>query len=280
LVKPLSDVLNYYAPIGQTVGQLAPTPAPASLVLGGVTCIMSISSRFLDFQEKIAETLTEMGDKLEILQQYEKYVYHTDEQIQSAPTDIHGQVQSALTGIYGQVQSALIDIYGDILDFCTQSARLLVDDKGLPKSTSRTFRKSLRKSFKDELGSIVKKFHYDFDRFKGRAEVCKERKEDPARRLQSEIYHQMSHQMLQQTQDSQKMYTSLFFAAQNMQGQSGQQMMAENRRRGEDARIRKGLYLLPWETHLLTQPKRRNDEKSLIGFLQFLLMLNSLKSLT
>jgi hypothetical protein len=62
LIRPLFNTMNMYAPIARTMIQADPTSS--ALVLGGITCIMSISSRFLDHQEKIVDVLAEMSPKL------------------------------------------------------------------------------------------------------------------------------------------------------------------------------------------------------------------------
>src|SRR5580700_9316923 len=57
LLNPLFQTMNMYAPIAQTMIQADPTSS--SLILGGITCIMAISSRFLDYQEKMAKMLSD-----------------------------------------------------------------------------------------------------------------------------------------------------------------------------------------------------------------------------
>ena len=136
LLNPLFETMNMYAPIAQTMIQADPTSS--SLILGAITCVMAISKRFEEYQEKIAKMLSEMLGKLEILTKYGENIYKNN----------------------GQMQQAIIDVYGDVLDFCVQASRLFLDDKGNERNSLKTFLTSLGKSFEVKFSDVL----YRFDR--------------------------------------------------------------------------------------------------------------------
>jgi ankyrin repeat domain-containing protein 50 len=160
LINPLFQTMNMYAPIAQTMIQA--DPSSSSLVLGGITCIMSISSRFLDYQEKMAKTLSEMLEKLEILLQYGASVYRNN-----AP-----------------VQTALMEVYGDILQFCIEASRLFLDDSGQPRSSIKTLLASLRQPFESKFSEILYKFDRHLKAFEEKAKLVDRERIESGRAMQ------------------------------------------------------------------------------------------------
>jgi ankyrin repeat domain-containing protein 50 len=175
LISPLFQTMNMYAPIAQTMIQA--DPSSSSLVLGGITCIMSISSRFLDYQEKIAKMLSEMLEKLEILLEYGASVYRSN----------------------AQVQTALMKVYGDILQFCIEASRLFLDDSGQPRSSLKTFVASLRQPFESKFSDIVYKFERHLTAFEERAKLVDRERMEADRALQFQF---MRHQIFESNQSS------------------------------------------------------------------------------
>ena len=108
-LKPLIDALNMYAPIAHTMSQA--DPSPSAFVLGGISCVLSILPRFLEYQASIIEMLSNMADGMALLSRYEKEIYEND----------------------AQIQKCLIDLYGDVLDFCREASKLLYEENGKPR---------------------------------------------------------------------------------------------------------------------------------------------------
>ena len=161
--------MNMYAPIAEAMIQADPTPS--ALILGGITCIMSISKRFQEYQERIAKMLSEMLEKLDILLKYGTNIYKNN----------------------SQVQSALIEVYGDVLDFCIQASKLFLDDKGKERSSLKTFLTSLGKSFESKFSDILYRFDRHIKAFESAATyVDRERgeadREVASQFMQSQIY--------------------------------------------------------------------------------------------
>jgi hypothetical protein len=133
-----------YLPVAQTMASA--NPMPAAFVLGGISCLLSVPSRFLDFQEKIADMLWEMGESFSLLTEYGD-LYQSD----------------------ANLQQLLIELFGDIFDFCREASKLLYDKDGLHRDTSKMIFKSLWQDYEMALGSIAKRFHRHFDMFQKRA---------------------------------------------------------------------------------------------------------------
>jgi len=145
ILHPLFEFMNMYAPIAQTMIQADPTPS--ALIFGGITCVMSISKRFRDYQEKMLKMLSEMLEKLDILLKYGDNVYKND----------------------SEVQKALMEVYGDILDFCVHASRLFLDDKGNERSSLKTLFTSLWTSFESKFSEILYRFERHIKAFESYA---------------------------------------------------------------------------------------------------------------
>ena len=139
-LQPLFQTFNLYAPIANTIAQ--GDPSPSSFILGGITCLLSIPGRFLEFQSKITETFADMAKELKILPFYDRKIY-TDDPI---------------------VLEALIAVHIDVLEFCREASKFVYKD-GRLRSSLKIFGTSLTKSYNDKLGGIVLRFYKDLEHF-------------------------------------------------------------------------------------------------------------------
>ncbi|WYZ41988.1 hypothetical protein EsH8_V_000883 [Colletotrichum jinshuiense] len=69
-VKPVYDFVSNFVPVASAVSEFS--PVPFSAVLGGITCILSISVKVDDYQAKMVESLDQMMFQLELLKDYKK----------------------------------------------------------------------------------------------------------------------------------------------------------------------------------------------------------------
>lgn len=147
-VRPWYRVMNQYAPVAETIMQADPTSS--TILLGGITCILSISDRYGNFPEKIMDTLSVMGDKIDLLTKYGEDVYQDND----------------------SVQGAIVEVFADVLRFNKRALQLLLHEDGRPKSTARMFFKSVISSFQGHFGDIVGKFEKDLAKFEEQAKLC------------------------------------------------------------------------------------------------------------
>jgi hypothetical protein len=212
LIKPLFETMNMYAPIARTMVQADPTSS--ALILGGITCIMSISSRFLDYQEKIVDVLSEMGEELEVLLEYGSNIYPDDD----------------------RVQSSLMVVFGDVLQFCSEVWNIFRDKNGEPRSSVKTFLTSLGKSFEMKFGEILSKFDKDLQVFNERALLCDRREKKAFQHLQLQF-------MERQFVETRENFSGMFSMGQRMIATANQGWLEENQtrmqRRIEDAQAKK-----------------------------------------
>jgi hypothetical protein len=123
---------------------------------------MQVSSGYLLYQEKLANVLSRMGQKASILTQFGDLWQDDD-----------------------QVQQALIEIYGDILDFCREALKPLLDENGNIKSRIKLFGKTLLKTFNESnFGHITESFEAHLENFKDVALLFRTREEAVFRRKQ------------------------------------------------------------------------------------------------
>jgi hypothetical protein len=132
-LRPLFEFMKLYAPIGTTISALG--PSPCSLIFGGVTCLFSISIRFVEYQEKLVEMLSGMISNLAVVSQYKGLF-----------------LQNA------ELQKALVIVYADILRFCVEASKLFMDDKGKVRSGVPLFRTSVWRPFESKFGELSSGF--------------------------------------------------------------------------------------------------------------------------
>ncbi|KAF5506478.1 Ankyrin-1 [Colletotrichum siamense] len=134
-MKPIHQLASSIAPIMSSASQL--NPMPASLVLGGITCILSLTTRMDDFQSKLLETLEWMGDEVNLVNQYRK-------------ENIFDEDPS--------VKTCEINLAADILKFCVKVTELFYDDLGARKNSMVLALKGLCKDFDARFGDVKTDF--------------------------------------------------------------------------------------------------------------------------
>ncbi|KAI8264960.1 Ankyrin-1 [Colletotrichum sp. SAR11_239] len=134
-MKPIHQLASSIAPIMSSASQL--NPMPASLVLGGITCILSLTTRMDDFQSKLLETLEWMGDEVNLVNQYRK-------------ENIFDEDPS--------VKTCEINLAADILKFCVKVTELFYDELGARKNSMVLALKGLCKDFDARFGDVKTDF--------------------------------------------------------------------------------------------------------------------------
>ncbi|KAF4828588.1 Satratoxin biosynthesis SC1 cluster protein 4 [Colletotrichum tropicale] len=152
-MKPIYQLSNSIAPIVTSASQF--TPMPASLVLGGITCILSLSTRVDDFQSKLLETLEWMADEVDLINDYRH------ERI------FDGDVA---------VEACEINLAADILKFCIEVTKLFYDDSGRQKSSLIFALKGLCKDFDVRFGDIKTDFKLHLTSLEKRRDLVNARK--------------------------------------------------------------------------------------------------------
>lgn len=163
LFRPWFSTINQYAPIAQTMIQADPTSS--ALLLGGITCILSISERYLEFPEKILDLLADMGEEIDLLTEYGSDIYRNND----------------------AVQVAIVEVFGDILQFCRLALPLFRGKDGKERSSAHSFLKALKNSFQGYFGDVLKKYETDLRIFEERAKLCDRREERDYRSVQADV---------------------------------------------------------------------------------------------
>ncbi len=191
-------------------------PTSSALILGGITCIMSISKRFEDYQEKMARMLSEMLGKLDILLKYGENIYKDN--------------------ILGQ--KALMEVYGDILDFCVQASRLFLDDRGKERSSFKTFATSLGKSFESKFSDVRYKFDIHLKAFEDIAMYVDREKQEADRRRINADRAVVSRFMQYQIYEGNHIHRGVDFIGEQMLVTNQRQRETSEKERAETLRIR------------------------------------------
>ncbi|KAL0944581.1 uncharacterized protein CTRU02_202468 [Colletotrichum truncatum] len=152
-IKPIYLLANSIAPITTSASQI--NPMPASLVLGGITCILSLSVRLDDFQSKLIETLEWMGDEVDLINLYR---------------------QEGLFGDDPAIKACEINIAADILKFCRKVAKLFYDEDGKKRNTAVFALRTQYKDFDVRFGEVKTNFKLHLDALEKRRDMANIRK--------------------------------------------------------------------------------------------------------
>jgi hypothetical protein len=198
-LEPLVRTVKMYAPIAHTV--LQADPSPSMFVLGGVTCVLSIPSRFLSHQLHIIDSLSEMGNTMSLLTKYDTEIYSNDDHI----------------------QSILTTLIGDVLDFCREASKLVLDEDGSRRRTWKILGRSFWEPWEARMGAIEERFRKNFQYFERSAGLVD-------RRIEKE--HHALHMMGMMHQDhiNQNLMGSLFSIHQTMLADFNRNQFLELRR--------------------------------------------------
>jgi hypothetical protein len=140
-MKPLLQTLNIAAPIATNLTPL--DPKFSSLIPGAISYILTLTSGFLTYQEKLAVMLSAMTEKLTIIIEYH----------QIHPKD-------------PKVGSALVRLYAIVLQFCVEASRIFVNEKGKKRGGGIKFVKSAWDPFEGKFGQFKEDFDNKLDNFR------------------------------------------------------------------------------------------------------------------
>jgi len=166
-MEPIFTTSRKYLTVASTAIQA--DPSPSAWILAGIVCVMQVSSGYLFYQEKLATVLSRMGQKASILTQFDDLCQDDD-----------------------QVQQALVEVYGDILDFCREALKPLLDENGNIKKSLKLFGKTLLKTFNDSnFGYIAESFEAHLENFKDAVLLFRTREEAVFRHKQQMLGQHM-----------------------------------------------------------------------------------------
>jgi ankyrin repeat protein len=134
VIKPLYGIVQSLTSVLSAVSDALPIPS-LSLVLGGIVYVLSFSSRFIDYHNKVVDSISSMLTDLTFVEKFES---------------LYPQNKA--------LQTAAVDVCADIVEFCAEVLKLLLDDKGRERGTSKLFLKSILKDFDSTFGDIRDNF--------------------------------------------------------------------------------------------------------------------------
>ncbi|KAK1640790.1 hypothetical protein BDP81DRAFT_445811 [Colletotrichum phormii] len=149
-LKPVYALVKLIAPLIASADQAS--PFPPSLVIGGITCILSASNRVDDYQSKLIEEMERMVLEIDSINQYRQEGIFQD--------DIG-------------IKACELNLATDILHFCVKVAPVFYDEKGKQRNGLSVAMKLQFKDFDTKFGDIVahcKQHDEDKDRAQRRKE--------------------------------------------------------------------------------------------------------------
>jgi hypothetical protein len=116
LIKPLWDLSKVLAPIASDPWLSQLDPSHSSLILGGVSYLLSFSGRFLDYYDRVLDCLASMLERLPVVEKFEA---------------LHANRQE------DDLRNAAVNICADVLQFCIEASDLFVDERGKIRGSAR-----------------------------------------------------------------------------------------------------------------------------------------------
>ncbi|KXH68636.1 hypothetical protein CSAL01_11705 [Colletotrichum salicis] len=134
-MKPIHVLVKSIHPLMAGVGQV--NPMPSSLILGGITFIVSCGNRVEEYQNKLIEMLEWIGDEIDIINKYR---------------------EEDLTGDDADIKACEIDLATDILKTCIKVVKPFYDERGREKHGFIFAMKAQCQDFASRFGDISAQF--------------------------------------------------------------------------------------------------------------------------
>lgn len=157
LIKPLWDLSKVLAPIASDPWLSQLDPSHSSLILGGVSYLLSFSGRFLDYYDRILDCLASMLERLPVVEKFEA---------------LHANRQE------DDLRNAAVSICADVLQFCIEASNLFVDEHGKIRGSARLLLASMWSSFEAKFGKLSKDFERNVKLFETYAQLASAQKQD------------------------------------------------------------------------------------------------------
>ncbi|KAF4916165.1 Ankyrin-1 [Colletotrichum fructicola] len=148
-IKPIFILAHSIAPITTSASQLS--PMPGSLILGGITCILSFATRVDDYQSRLVEMLEWMGDEIDLINQYR---------------------QDSLFDDNFEMEASENRIAADILKFCSRVAKMFYDADGKEKNGIIFALKAQCKDFDTKFGDLKTHFKLHVEDLKNHRDMA------------------------------------------------------------------------------------------------------------
>ncbi|EXF82276.1 hypothetical protein CFIO01_08163 [Colletotrichum fioriniae PJ7] len=134
-MRPIHVLVKSLHPLMAGAGQV--NPMPTSLILGGITFIVSFSNRVEEYQNKLIEMLEWMGDEIDIINKYR---------------------EEDLTGNDPDIKACEIILATDILETCIKVVKTFYDERGREKNGFILAMKAQCQDFGSKFGDISAQF--------------------------------------------------------------------------------------------------------------------------
>ncbi|KAK0745592.1 hypothetical protein B0T18DRAFT_428716 [Schizothecium vesticola] len=150
-IRPVLEGLNMIAPMAMN---LCPVDTRISgVVLGAIANVLAVSSKYVDYQERLERKVAEMASMLDFAAQYSDYVF---------PKSL-------------SLRKALIKLYSVILRFCVDASRLFIARDGSKRAAISRVVRSSWETFETRFGDVTAEFAQRYEEFKLAIGACRDR---------------------------------------------------------------------------------------------------------
>ncbi len=160
-VRPLWGFSKYLASVAADPWLSQLDPSHSSLVLGGVSYLLSFSGQFLTYYDNVLACLADMLERLPVVEKIE--LLHADRPDQD-------------------LCDAAVSICADVLQFCIEASDLFVAKNGRVRNSARLFFASLKSPFDDKFGDVKRDFERHVKNFETYAKIAIDRRQIEFRR--------------------------------------------------------------------------------------------------
>ena len=157
LIKPLWNLSKVLAPVAADPWLSQLDPSHSSMILGGLSYLLSFSGKFLDYYDRVLDCLVSMLEKLQVVEKFEA-VYDKQEE--------------------DDLRDAAVSICTDVLQFCVEASKLFVDDHGKVRRSARLLLASIWSSFEAKFGHLNQDFEKHVRLFETYAQLASARRQE------------------------------------------------------------------------------------------------------
>jgi hypothetical protein len=157
IALPLWELSKVLAPIASDPWLSQLDPSHSSLILGGLSYLLSFSGRLLDYYDRVLDCLVSMLERLQVVEKFEA---------------LYGKREG------DDLRSAAVSICADVLQFCVEASKLFVDDLGKARGSTRLLLASIWSSFEAKFGQLSKDFEKHVKFFETYAQLASAHRQD------------------------------------------------------------------------------------------------------
>jgi hypothetical protein len=149
-IRPVLEGLNIIVPV--VLDSTPVDPRVLSIVPGAIANVLAVSSKYVEYQEKLEWKISELASKLDFAKQYGEHIF---------PKSL-------------ELRKSLIRLYLVIFGFCVSASRLFITAQGTKRATIKRVARSAWATFEKDFEEYTIEFNRRYDDFQYATNICRD----------------------------------------------------------------------------------------------------------